>query len=134
MFLQCHLINILTNREYIMPGGRPKKEIDYDTVEKLASIMATQEEIATFLDMSVKTLQRDEEFCRIYKKGLEKGRMSIRRQQYKSAEGGNVTMQIWLGKQYLNQRDRNEYIESVSSEKLESLIEQLEQDDSNNEA
>jgi hypothetical protein len=117
-----------------MPGGRPKKEIDYDTVEKLASIMATQEEIATFLDMSVKTLQRDEEFCRIYKKGLEKGRMSIRRQQYKSAEGGNVTMQIWLGKQYLNQRDRNEYIESVSSEKLESLIEQLEQDDSNNEA
>jgi hypothetical protein len=117
-----------------MPGGRPKKEIDYDTVEKLASIMATQEEIATFLDMSVKTLQRDEEFSRIYKKGLEKGRMSIRRQQYKSAEGGNVTMQIWLGKQYLNQRDRNEYIESVSSEKLESLIEQLEQDDSNNEA
>jgi len=32
-----------------MPGGRPKKEIDYDTVEKLASIMATQEEIATFV-------------------------------------------------------------------------------------
>jgi hypothetical protein len=60
--------------------------------------------------------------------------MSIRRQQYKSAEGGNVTMQIWLGKQYLNQRDRNEYIESVSSEKLESLIEQLEQDDSNTKA
>jgi len=60
--------------------------------------------------------------------------MSIRRQQYKSAEGGNVTMQIWLGKQYLNQRDRNEYIESVSSEKLDSLIEQLEQDDSNTEA
>ena len=115
-----------------MPGGRPKKTIDYDTVEKLASIMATQEEIATFLDLSVKTLQRDEEFSRIYKKGLEKGRMSIRRQQYKSAEGGNVTMQIWLGKQYLNQRDRNEYIESVESTKLDSLLEQL--DDSNDKA
>ena len=91
-----------------MPGGRPKKTIDYETVEKLASIMCTQEEIASYLDLSVRTLQRDKEFCRIYKKGLDKGRMSVRRQQYKSAEGGSATMQIWLGKQYLNQKDKSE--------------------------
>ena len=91
-----------------MPGGRPKKKIDYDTVEKLASIMCTQEEIASYLDLSVRTLQRDKEFCRIYKKGLDKGRMSVRRQQYKSAESGSATMQIWLGKQYLGQRDKHD--------------------------
>ena len=91
-----------------MPGGRPKKKIDYDTVEKLASIMCTQEEIASYLDLSVRTLQRDKEFCRIYKKGLDKGKMSVRRQQYKSAEGGSATMQIWLGKQYLGQRDKHD--------------------------
>ena len=34
--------------------------------------MATQEEIAEFLNISVRTLQRDDEFCRIYKKGIEK--------------------------------------------------------------
>lgn len=85
-------------------AGRPKKEIDYNAVEKLANIQCTQEEIASFLGLSVRTLQRDEEFCRIYKKGQENGKMSLRRIQYKLAER-NPTMAIWLGKQYLGQRD-----------------------------
>jgi len=38
-------------------------------------------------------------------KGLENGKSSLRRIQWKSALGGNTTMQIWLGKQYLQQRD-----------------------------
>jgi hypothetical protein len=58
------------------------------------------------LDISSRTLQKDEEFLRIYKKGIESGRMSLRRMQYKSAMNGNVTMQIWLGKQYLNQMEK----------------------------
>ena len=85
-------------------AGRPKKEIDYIAVEKLANIQCTQEEIASFLDLSVRTLQRDEEFCRIYKKGQDNGKMSLRRMQYKLADK-NPTMAIWLGKQYLGQRD-----------------------------
>ena len=40
-------------------AGRPKIVIDYTAVEKLASIQCTQEEIANFLDVSVRTLQRD---------------------------------------------------------------------------
>ena len=35
-----------------MPAGRPKIEIDYVTVEKLANIQCTQEEIASFLGIS----------------------------------------------------------------------------------
>lgn len=89
-------------------SGRPKKAIDYATVEKLSSIMCTQEEIAAYLDVSVRTLQRDETFCHIYKKGIEKGKMSVRRQQYKLAEAGNATMCIWLGKQYLGQKDKQD--------------------------
>lgn len=85
-------------------AGRPKFKIDYVAVEKLANIQCTQEEIATFLGCSVDTLQRDKEFCGIYKKGRENGKMSLRRTQYKLAEK-NVTMAIWLGKQYLGQRD-----------------------------
>lgn len=84
--------------------ARPKKEIDYEAVEKLASIQCTQEEIATFLNVSVRTLQRDEEFCRLYKKGQENGKMSLRRIQFKLAEK-NTSMAIFLGKQYLNQKD-----------------------------
>ena len=87
-----------------MPAGRPKKEIDYATVEKLANIQCTQTEIASFLGISARTLQRDEEFLKIYQKGQENGKMSLRRIQYKLAEK-NTTMAIWLGKQYLGQKD-----------------------------
>lgn len=99
-----------------MAGGRPKKKIDYETVEKLASIMCTQEEIASYLDISARTLQRDKEFCRIYKRGIDKGRMSVRRHQYKLLEAGNATMGIWLGKQYLDQKDKQEQSGGLSIE------------------
>ena len=101
--------------------ARPKKEIDYDTVEKLASIQCTQEEIASFLNLSVRTLQRDEEFCRLYKKGQENGKMSLRRMQYKLAEK-NPTMAIWLGKQYLHQRDNIEVEHDMQNGILNDLI------------
>lgn len=87
------------------PGGRPKAVIDYEAVKKLATIMCTQDEIAAFLGVSIRTLQRDEEFCRVYKNGLDVGRMSIRRAQMKKALSGDTTMLIWLGKQQLDQSD-----------------------------
>lgn len=112
------------NKETKNKGGRPKKKIDYDTVRKLSEMWCTEEEIANYLDLSVRTLQRDEEFCRIYKKGLATGRMSLRRTQVKSAMNGNVTMQIWLGKQYLGQRDTVEVTDERLS-KIDTLIESI---------
>ena len=99
-------------------AGRPKKIIDYNLAEKLAGIMCTQEEIASLLDLSVRTLQRDEEFCRVYKKGQDNGKMSLRRMQYKLADK-NATMAIWLGKQYLGQKD---VIETVSDVQRVQII------------
>ena len=96
--------------------GRPKFVIDYEAVDKLASIMATQEEIAAFLDVSVRTLQRDEQFCHVYKKGLDKGKMSLRRKQYAMSET-NPTLAIWLGKQYLGQKDKQE-LETTGSQNI----------------
>lgn len=101
--------------------GRPKKEIDYEAVEKLANIQCTQEEIASFLELSVRTLQRDEEFCRLYKKGKENGKMSLRRMQFKIAEK-NPTMAIWLGKQYLGQRDNLDIESDKALEKLDEVL------------
>ena len=101
--------------------GRPKKPIDYETVEKLASIQCTQEEIANFLELSVRTLQRDEEFCRLYKKGQDSGKMSLRRTQFKLAEK-NPSMAIFLGKQYLGQRDVIEESHNVNNGILDELI------------
>ena len=91
-----------------MPAGRPKKEIDYTTVEKLANIQCTQDEIASFLGISTRTLQRDEQFMELFNRGRENGKMSLRRIQWKHAEK-SVPMAIWLGKQYVGQRDKVEY-------------------------
>lgn len=123
--------------------GRPKLIIDYKLVQRLADIHCTQTEIASALGVSVDTLQRNKEFCGLYKKGLDEGRASLRRLQWAAAEGiepklvldnfgqpsadlkgkpiftlgqlPNVTMQIWLGKQILGQADKQEidYIDKV---------------------
>lgn len=98
--------------------ARPKKEIDYDLVKKLAEIQCTQEEIANILDISVRTLQRDKEFCRIFNMSRENGKMSLKRWQFKRAEQGSDRMLIWLGKQYLGQRD---VIESNNTHEVEDL-------------
>lgn len=107
-------------------AGRPKKVIDYTAVEKLANIQCTQEEIASFLELSVRTLQRDEEFCRIYKKAQDNGRMSLRRMQFKLADR-NPTMAIWLGKQYLKQKDNIE-VESTQLLKVQELLNKIEEE------
>lgn len=86
-------------------GGRPKAVIDYALVEKLALIQCTQEEIANILNISRRTLLNDEVFSQTYIKGLENGKSSLRRFQWKAAEKGNTSMLIWLGKQYLGQHE-----------------------------
>lgn len=101
--------------------ARPKKKIDYDAVQKLASIQCTQEEIANFLEVSVRTLQRDKEFCRLYKKGLDNGKMSLRRHQFKLAEK-SPAMAIFLGKQYLGQTDKVETtINDISEDQRQAV-------------
>lgn len=106
--------------------ARPKIKLDYELIEKLAGIMCTQEEIASFIGCSVDTLQRDETFCGIYKKGLNNGKMSLRRKQWKLADK-NPTMAIWLGKQYLKQRDTFE-VESKQLVKVEELLNKIEEE------
>lgn len=110
-----------------MAGGRPKFIIDYPTVEKLAGIMCTQQEIASFLGCDVRTLQRDEEFCRIYKNGQEKGKMSLRRMQWKLADK-NTSMAIFLGKQYLGQKDVIEQVDNTQLEKVEELLTKIKEE------
>lgn len=93
--------------------GRPKKEIDYAQAEKLANMFCTMEEIAAFFDVSVRTLERDEEFCRIYKIGKNCAKMSLRRKQFNLADK-NPQMAIFLGKQYLGQTDKIEQDQKVN--------------------
>ena len=111
-------------------GGRPSKLplIDQEHFEGMCRIQCTKDEICSILDIDEGTLTKwcketyNLGFSDIYKKKSSTGKMSLRRQQFKSAEAGNVTMQIWLGKQYLGQTDK---IEQKQEDKLDVLIETL---------
>ncbi len=87
-------------------AGRPKKDINWVLVKRLAKIHCTPSEIAATLDVNESTLTGRREFPAIYKKGWENGRKSLRRMQWEAAEKGNIIMQIFLGKQLLGQADR----------------------------
>lgn len=95
--------------------GRPRIEMDdkdYSRLIAMIRIQCTQDEICGVLDMSPDTLDRrikergDGCFADLRKKHGGEGKASLRRMQWKSAEDGNVTMQIWLGKQNLGQSDK----------------------------
>ena len=80
------------------------RDVDPEQVSKLARIGCTQDEIASIVGLSKPTLRKH--FAREMSEGLDNFRMSLRRLQAKKASEGNVAMLIWLGKQYLGQREK----------------------------
>lgn len=92
------------------PVGRPKIEIDKEEFEKLCGIQCTKQEIADFFGVSEDTIERwcfrtyGENFAVIFRQKRGRGKVSLRRNQWRLSET-NVTMAIFLGKQYLGQSD-----------------------------
>lgn len=84
-------------------------------------IQCTEEEIAAVLDVSVDTLERwtkrtyKRRFAEVYAEKRQGGRASLRRNQWKLSET-NPTMAIWLGKQYLDQSDKQENKVEIGSD------------------
>lgn len=98
------------NLEKVKKAGRPKKEISKEQFESLCGLQCTKEEIAFFFRCSNDTIER---FCKdnyslnfadTYKKYSSTGKISLRRAQFKLAQT-NASMAIFLGKQYLGQKD-----------------------------
>jgi hypothetical protein len=122
--------------------GRPPIEIDQEDFEKLCVMQSTLSEIAGWFDCSVDTIERwckrvyKCTFADIYKQKSAKGKISLRRWQWKRAESGDKTMLIWLGKQHLGQQDKQEIehsgpdggpieIRSMSDDELERKAQQI---------
>ena len=90
--------------------ARPRKEIDKRDFESLCTLQCTKEEICGFFDVSDKTLENwfkrtyAEGFSEVFKKKRGKGKISLRRAQFRLAEK-SASMAIWLGKQWLGQKD-----------------------------
>ena len=113
--------------------ARPRKEIDKTEFEKLCGLQCKLDEIADFFDCSEDTIERwckrtyKEGFAEVFAKKRGKGKISLRRSQFRLAEK-NATMAIWLGKQYLGQRDHIE-IETDDNDMVLRFIEGMKSHD-----
>ena len=94
--------------------SKPLEEKDFQRLLNMIRIQCTQNEICDVLDMSDTTLNRRLQergyanFEDFLKKHNSEGKMSLRRMQWQAAENGNSTMLVFLGKQYLGQKDKIE--------------------------
>lgn len=104
---------------------------DWAQIEQMCLLQCTGEEIAGVVGVDYKTLERA---CKrengtkfgewIAQKGSG-GKISLRKMQYDTAKGGNATMQIWLGKNWLGQTDRQEEDKTSDVENLISALSAL---------
>lgn len=116
--------------------GRPKADISEEHVVALAKAGCTVEEMAAFLKVNKKTLERR------FGKAIEDGRLtrnvSLRRKQVELAMNGDRTMLIWLGKQLLGQSEKSQItgkddgpikhqhdVQAMTDEQLDKEIEKL---------
>lgn len=94
-----------TGRPPLLNNDEPTRRVVYG----LAAIQCTKQEAAAVFGVTWQTfhnfLNRHDEVKRIWDDGKPAGRASLRRKQFVMAEK-SAPMAIWLGKQYLEQRDK----------------------------
>lgn len=95
---------------------------NWEQVDQMCAIQCTGVEMADILDVNYSTFERA---CKREKKmkladyiqqKAQVGKMSLRRKQYTLAIEGNATMLVWLGKNWLNQTDKQEIDQTVKGE------------------
>lgn len=120
----------------MVKGHTPAQDkINKQQFESMCGIQCTLQEISNIFNVSEDTLERwcyktyKTTFAEIYKKYSDAGKMSLRRYQYKLAEK-NPTMAIWLGKQYLGQKDNIE-VDHRDLSKVEELLNKIDKEANN---
>jgi hypothetical protein len=95
-------------------AGRPFKDIDWDIVDNLLIAQCTAKEIAGHFDMHEDTFyyrvkeKHSMNYTEYAASKQSKGKGLLRTSQFKKAMSGNPQLLVWLGKQYLQQKDGNE--------------------------
>ena len=108
-------------------GGRPPKEFDRELFENLCGIMCTEAEICGIFHTTDKTLNNwlkrtyNMDFSEAFKMYSARGKMNLRRYQFKLAQK-NASMAIFLGKNYLGQKDSLEYEDTAALTKLDAIL------------
>jgi len=114
-------------------NGRPETPIDWKQVENLLMAGRLGTEVAASIGISEDTLYRRvvkelkyESFTAYAVNFRQKGDSLLKAKQFESAiKDKNIPMQIWLGKNRLNQTDKNQTDLTTKGEKLELLPPQI---------
>jgi len=115
-------------RGRVMGRGRPKVEIDQKLFKKLCSMFCTKEEIAGVFECSEDTIERwckrtyHMNFADVFKKECAHGKISLRRNQFKLSEK-SAAMAIFLGKQYLGQKDQQDVVVARDDDTIREMNE-----------
>lgn len=122
-------------------GGRPTKHLEdmvFDGWEQLDALIIWASEVycAEQLKISIDTLatkikeKSGLSFSDYKHKKKEVLRINLLKKQYEVAIAGNVSMLIWLGKQELGQKDKQEVESTITarSESIEDYLKRLEQE------
>ena len=89
--------------------GPARWQPDLERVIELSKSLATYEEIAAEFDVSIQLIKleagRNPDFKAAIDRGRNLARISLRHKQYELAMAGDRVMLIWLGKQWLGQKN-----------------------------
>jgi hypothetical protein len=96
------------SREKRSRVGRRAVKIDLEELERISSMQPTDDEIAHFFGVSVRTIERRKKkpaFADAMERGRAKGRLSVRRMLFTLAGKGNVAAVIFMAKNLLGYKD-----------------------------
>jgi len=85
-------------------AGRKGVKIDLAELEKLCALQCTDQEISSFFNVSVRTIERRKKkpaFGEAMERGRAKGQISLRRSLWSLAVKGNPAANIFLAKNLL---------------------------------
>ncbi len=120
------------------PVGRPRIELDPKQAKIFGYFRATYDTMAEQIGCHVDTIraamQDDKsEFSKEYKKGFSGMKIKLSEAQVKTAiEDRNPTLLVWLGKQYLNQKDSPMPDEDVNKNYTVILVPKKQAESDNN--
>ena len=123
-------------------AGRKAALIDLGELEKLCALHCTDEEVAAWFGVQVRTIERRRKqaaFAAAMERGRAKGRISVRRTLFAQSAQGSAAASIFLAKNLLGYRDvrRNEHsgpeggpiavaggpdLSQLSAEEIEQLL------------
>lgn len=95
-------------------AGHPGAIIDWDMVGKYLQAQCSATGIAGLIGIDRDTLYNrckkdlNMDFSAFSQLKKSEGQELLREKQFSAAISGNTTMQIWLGKQYLGQKDKGD--------------------------